>query len=109
AVMRRLLVRIGQREEPRISPRPAEQRDAERIPAVADEAARYGDLRQPGERALLARARLAAKSLQAALVRVPPPVVGRIQQRVERLPHQQAHKETGEAAGVGDERGARLP
>src|SRR5438105_4236543 len=81
----RLLVGVRERQHPRVAPEPAEERDAERIAPAADEAAGKGDLRQPGERALLTRARLAAEPLEAAFVRVRPREVGRVQQRVELL------------------------
>src|SRR6185503_13208516 len=54
-----LFVGVGQRQDARVGPQAAEQRDAEWIAAVADEPAGDGDLRQTGERALLARAWLA--------------------------------------------------
>src|SRR5437762_12447785 len=103
----RLLVGIREREDAAVAPEAAEERDAERIAAAADEAAWNGDLRQAGERALLARARLAAEPLEPALVRVRPREVRGIQQRVEALLVHQADEEIAEGFAARDELGAR--
>src|SRR5262249_43405198 len=107
-VMRRLLIGVGEREQARIGPRAAEERDAERVPTVADEPAGDGHLRQTGERALLTAARLAAEAREAALVRVRPRQVRRIEERVEPLIVHQADEELAERVAARDELVARL-
>ena len=85
-MVRRLFVRVREREHATIVPGTAQQRDAERISA-SEEAARNRHLRQPGHRTLLARARLLAVSFQSSFVRVRPRELRRIQQRVEAQEH----------------------
>src|SRR5438132_1069082 len=76
--------------------------------AGADETGGNGDLRQAGERALLARARLAAESLEAALVRMRPREIRGIQQRIELLLLHQADKKIAERFAARNEVGACL-
>ena len=83
-MVRRPLVGGADLQQALIVPQAAEERNADGI-AAADEAGGHRDLRQPGRRALLARARLAAVALEPAFVRVRPRQVRRIQQRVELL------------------------
>src|SRR5260221_7691029 len=71
AVMRRLLVRVSEREHLRVGPQAAEKRHAHRK-AAPDEAGGQGHPGQTGHRALLARSGLAAVALQSRLVRVRP-------------------------------------
>src|SRR5256885_15676463 len=89
----RLLVGIREREDAAVAPEAAEERDAERIAAAADEAAWDGDLRQGGERALLGRGPVAPQPLH------PPPLCGRPRPRAGGDPRVQARPAPQAPAG----------
>ena len=83
-MVRRLLVREGEREHAPIVPEPSQERNPERI-AAAEHAGRHGDLGQAGHRALFTRPGFLAVPDESSFVRRWPRLVRRVEEGVESL------------------------